>query len=128
MRPVLRHLQQGGALLTAVDGTGSGDEIGRREVRSVLGQRFLIPVGPVYLAARSRSALLPLLVIRRTDGPGFEGFIEPEIPIPAGKLRDQLEWGADLMALMLDSWLKQHPGEWDFWDEFHDRPGGLLAP
>ncbi len=128
MRPVLRHLQGGGVLLTAVDGTGSGDEIGRREVRSVLGQRFLIPVGPVYLAARSKAALLPLLVIRRPDGPGFDGFIEPEIPVPNIKLRDQLEWGADLMALMLDDWLRQHPGEWDFWDEFHDRPGGLLAP
>ena len=126
IRPVLRHLLGGGVLLTAVDGTGSGDEIGRRVERSVLGQRFRTPVGPVYLARRSRAALLPLLVVRRSDGPGFDGFIEPEIPIPDMPMKPLLDWGADLMALLLDEWLRQHPGEWDFWDEFHDREGGLL--
>jgi len=127
IRPVLRHLKQGGVLLTAVDGTGSGQEIGRRVVRTVLGQPFRTPVGPVYLAQRSGSALLPLLVVRRSDGPGFDGFIEPEIPIPDRPVKENLDWGADLMALLLDGWLRRHPGEWDFWDEFHPGPGGLLA-
>ena len=127
MRPVLRHLQGGGVLLTAVDGTGSGVEIGRREVRTVLGVPFLVPVGPVYMAHRARAALLPLLVVSRPDAPGFDGFIQPEIPLPDLPLRPALEWGADLMALLLDGWLQEHPGEWDFWDEFHDGPGGLLA-
>jgi len=126
IRPVLRHLSEGGVLLTAVDGTGSGDEIGRRVERSVLGQRFRTPVGPVYLAKRSGAALLPLLVVRREDGPGFDGFIEPAIPIPDRPVKKVLDWGADLMALMLDDWLRRYPGEWDFWDEFHPGPGGLL--
>jgi phosphatidylinositol dimannoside acyltransferase len=126
IRPVLRHLQGGGVLLTAVDGTGSGDEIGRRVERTVLGQRFRTPVGPVYLARRSGAALLPLWVVRREDGPGFDGFIEPEIPLPDLPMRPLLDWGADLMALLLDEWLGQYPGEWDFWDEFHPRDGGLL--
>jgi phosphatidylinositol dimannoside acyltransferase len=127
LRPALRHLRGGGVLLTAVDGTGSGEEIGRREVHTVFGHRFRVPVGPVYLAYRADAALLPLLVVRREDGPGFDGFIEPEIPIPDIPLDGVLAWGAELMALMLDRWLRRHPGEWDFWDEFHPGPGGLLV-
>ena len=127
IRPVLRHLKGGGVLLTAVDGTGSGDEIGRRVIRTVLGHPFRTPVGPVYLAARTGAALLPLLVVRRGDGPGFDCFIEPPIPIPDRPVKQVLDWGADLMAMLLDDWLRRYPGEWDFWDEFHDRPGGLLA-
>ncbi len=128
LRPVLRHVRDGGVLLTAVDGTGSGVEIGRRVERTVLGQRFKLPVGPVYVARRAGAALLPLLVVRRDDGPGFDGFIEPEIPVPDRPMDQVLDWGADLLALLLDGWLRRHPGEWDFWDEFHDGPGGLLVP
>ncbi len=127
VRPVLRHLEEGGLVLTAIDGTGSGEEIGRREERTVLGQRFRIPVGPVYLARRSGAALLPLVVVRRTDGPGYDGIISPEIPVPRTPMRKTLAWGADLMAMLLDEWLSALPGEWDFWDEFHDGPGGLLV-
>ncbi len=127
LRPALRHLRGGGVLLTAVDGTGSGEEIGRRLVRTVLGHPFRVPVGPVYLAHRAGAALLPMRVVRRPDGPGFDGLVEPEVPVPDGPLDTVLHWGADLMALMLDRWLRRDPGEWDFWDEFHPGPGGLLA-
>ena len=43
IRPVLHHPQGGGVLLTDAGSTGSGDEIGQREVRSVLGQRCRSP-------------------------------------------------------------------------------------
>jgi lauroyl/myristoyl acyltransferase len=118
IRPVLRALKDNEVVLSAVDGTGGGRELGRRFERRVLGQVMRVPVGAVFLAMKTGAALLPLHTFL---GPrGYRSVIGPELKAPA-----DLEEAADLVALQLDRWLRCHPGEWHFWDEFE--PGRFLV-
>ena len=126
LRPVLRALGEGAVVMTACDGTGGGDELGRRLTRVVLGQRMPLPIGPIWLAYTSGAPLLSVACHRaRGAGPPWVAEVGPEIVLP----RDQgkaaaLEAGADAIAALLDGTLRAWPGDWLFWDGF--QPGGLL--
>ncbi len=124
LRPVLRHLKEGGVLLTAIDGTGGGEEMGRRVERAVAGLKMRVPVGAAFLASRSGAALLPLVTVRNGKEPGFRSFIGPPIDLPKDKDR-AVEVGTDALAAFLGECLQKYPGEWHFWD--HLVPGELLA-
>ncbi len=127
LRPVLRALQEGEVVMTAMDGTGGGRELGRRLEREVLGQRMRLPVGPVYLALKSGAPLLTLHTFRdRGGGAPYRTVIGPEIELPReARLKAALEVGADQIAEHLGRFLAEHPGDWHFWDEF--RPGRFLV-
>lgn len=116
LRPLLRVLQRGGVVLAACDGTGGGEELGRRVERRVLGQRMLLPVGPVWLALRSGATLMGLCTFHER---GRERSVLEELEQPT-----DLEEGADLVASCMERWLRAHPGDWHLWDEFE--PGRLL--
>ncbi len=127
LRPVLRALGDNEVVLTAMDGTGGGREMGRRLTRTVLGQPMNLPVGGLYLALRSGAPLLPLVTYAAHDGGSL--FVS-EIGAPVvldreARVRDALETGADQVALLLDRQLRAHPGDWHFWDEF--QPGRFLV-
>jgi len=127
LRPLLRALADNEVVLTAMDGTGGGREMGRRLTREVLGQPMNLPVGGVYLALRSGAPLLPLVTYRDPTGTAlFVSEIGPPVDLPRdAPLRQGLEAGADEMAALLDAHLRSHPGDWHFWDEF--QPGRFLA-
>ncbi len=127
LRPVLRALGGNEVVLTAMDGTGGGREMGRRLTRTVLGQPMNLPVGGLYLALRSGAALLPLVTYSSRAG---DGLFVSEIGAPLSldrhaRLRDALETGVDQVAALLDGHLRTHPGDWHFWDEF--QPGRFLV-
>lgn len=126
LRPVLRALEQGEVVLSAADATGGGEELGRRYLRPVLGVPMPVPVGPVWLAARSGAALLTLVCHRNPErGPPYVAEIGPEVAIPRGARKAELlEAGADAVAAFVDRALRRWPGDWLFWDGFE--PGGLL--
>ena len=126
LRPLVRFLEDGGIVLSAADGTGGGEEIGRRLPRAVLGRSMGIPAGPIWLAIRGQARLHPLHCYRSTSpGPLYIAEIGPEISLSRElPLQDTLEQGADLLAQWLDSVLRAHPGDWLFWDGF--APGALL--
>ncbi len=129
LRPLLRVLADGGVVMTAGDATGGGEELGRRAVRTVLGQPMPIPVGAAWMALRGRAPLLTLVCHRNPAGlrPPFVAEIGPEIPLLRDRpLRAALDDAADRLAAWLDGALRAWPGDWHFWDGF--RPGGLLAP
>lgn len=126
LRPILRALKKGAVVMSACDATGGGTELGRRLLRPVLGQPFPLPVGPIWLAYMSGAPLLTVHCIRNR-GPGgmFTAEIGPPLPLLRDAGRDAaLENGADLIAGYLDRVLREHPGDWLFWDGFE--PGGLL--
>lgn len=129
LRALLRALANGEIVLTAVDGTGGGKEIGRRYPRQVLGQTMGVPVGGFYLAARSGAALHSLHTVRDPEKRGrWLSVIGPEIQLPTVSARDLdpvLELGADWTAAYLTRVLRAHPGEWHFWDAF--QPGGVIT-
>jgi KDO2-lipid IV(A) lauroyltransferase len=124
LRPVLRHLGKAGVVMTALDGTGGGEEIGPRQICQILGQPMPLPIGPAWIAAHSGAALVPMCCIRNPgDGALYLAEVGDEIPI-ASTDREAIE----AATLQLGEWLAQvlsaHPGDWLFWDGF--RPGGLL--
>lgn len=127
LRPLIRRLGQGEVVFSAVDGTGGGEELGRRYVRDVLGQPMLVPVGAVFLALKSGAPLLPLVTFRN-PGPGPDYLTEIREPLELPReapTRAALEEGATIVASWLHRWLTDHPGDWHFWDEFE--PGKLLV-
>jgi len=126
LRPLLRFLETGGIVLSAADGTGGGDEIGRRLYRSVLGHQMGIPAGPAWLALRGNARLHTLHCYRnRGSGPLYIAEIGPELVLDRnGSLERGLETGVDQLAHWLDAVLREHPGDWLFWDGF--APGALL--
>lgn len=126
LRPILRRLEAGEVVLSAVDGTGGGKELGRRYEREVLGQRMRVPVGAVYMALRSGAALLPLHTWYEARNGDHSSVIAEAIELDRDlPLKAALEQGADIVAEHLSRWLSAHPGDWHFWDEFE--PGGLLC-
>ena len=127
LRPVLRALKEGGVVMTACDATGGGSELGRRHVGTVLGQPMPVPVGPAWLAYTGAAPLLTIHCYRERQRPGppFTAVIGPTLPLRRDAGRDAaLADGAAHAARFLDRILRDHPGDWLFWDGF--APGGLL--
>ena len=126
LRGVLRALQAGEVVLTACDGTGGGQELGRRYERSVLGRRMRLPVGGFYLAKRAGARLHALVtVLDPQDSRRHLSIIGPQILLGNGDLKQVLEDGADCTVRLMEDLLRRHPGQWLFWDAF--RPGELLC-
>lgn len=124
LRPVLRHLQAGGVVMTAADGTGGGEEIGPRVDCEVLGKTMPLPLGPAWLAAQSNAVLVPMSCTRNPgDGSLYLATVGEPIDC-SGTDRAALEATTHRLAEWLDQVLRDHPGDWLFWDGF--RPGGLL--
>ncbi len=117
LRAPVRALRGGAVVLTACDGTGGGKELGRRCVRTVLGQRMGVPVTPVWLARHGKARLHGLTCVR--DGARHRAVIGPRLLVP-----DSDDAAADVVADWLDGALRAHPAEWLFWDQFE--PGALL--
>jgi len=126
LRPVLRALDAGAAVMTACDATGGGEELGRRGVRTVLGQQFPVPVGPARLAHLAGAPLLGISCWPNPDpgGPRYRAQIEGPFALPAARPA-AIEAGLDVTAAFLERCLRRSPGQWLFWDGF--APGGLLS-
>jgi len=126
LRPVLRALQQGGVVMATCDGTGGGQELGRRVVGAVCGQPMKLPVSALWLALKSGAPLLPLCTHRSSHGrPRHLTEIGPPLDLRRDlPLRAGIEQGAALVAGFLDRALTEHPGDWHFWDHFE--PGRFL--
>lgn len=139
LRPVLRALEAGEVVMSACDGTGGGEEMGRRQVRPVLGQPMGVPIGPIWMAWKSGAPLLTVRTVRnrdrdaapRTDGGAGRAWFVAEIGPPLrferqGRKDQVFASGADALARYLDESLRAWPGDWHFWDAFED--GMLLHP
>ena len=128
VRPILRALGRNEVVLSACDGTGGGEEIGRRVPATVLGRTVRLPSFPVWLSLQAGAPVLPL-VTWRTQGPGPLCRVALGEPLPtAGARGDRAAEAAGVahVAAFLERCLQDHPGDWHFWDAWHDGPGGLL--
>ncbi len=128
LRPILRAISEGGVIMATCDGTGGGQELGRRLVRPVCGQPMKVPVSPVWLAIQAEA---PLLTLRTHRGSGrrhrWVTDISAPLELPRGlPKRQALEQGADLVASFLTDSLTRYPEDWHFWDHFE--PGRFLEP
>lgn len=127
LRPLLRELRKGAVVMSAMDGTGGGRELGRRSVQQVCGQQMYIPVGAAWLALKSGAALVPLHThFIGGAGAPYRTVIHPEISLERDwETHEALEDAAQKTALILERLLLCHPGDWHFWDEF--QPGRFLV-
>ncbi len=139
LRPILRALKDNDVVMTACDGTGGGEEMGRRVVQPVLGQPMGIPVGPVWMAWKSGAPLMTVRTFRnrgpdgipRTDGGSGRAWFVSQLGPPldfdrTGTKAQVFDSGTRAIADYLSDSLSAHPGDWHFWDAF--QPGGLLSP
>ena len=126
LRPLIRALDRGAFVLTALDGTGGGQELGRRITQKVCGQPMRLPVGSAWLALASGAALLPLHTYYIGGrGAPFRSVVGSEIPLDReAPRREALSSAAEALSLFMERVLTQHPGDWHFWDEFE--PGRFL--
>jgi lauroyl/myristoyl acyltransferase len=126
LRPVIRALQSGAFVMTTCDGTGGGEELGRRVVRDVLGHPMHIPISPVFLALSAEVPLLTLSTHRNPEtGPAFRTQIGPPIELNRDQPRKKaLAEGSDAIASFLTDVLSSYPADWHFWDHFE--PGRFL--
>jgi lauroyl/myristoyl acyltransferase len=115
LRPLLRVLEANGVVLTACDATGGGREIGRREMHQVLGQTIGLPLFPAWLAEKTGAVILSMAT---WHDEGCQSITRLDPPID-GKPMEEL-------ARRLERWLREHPGQWHFWDQWHGGEGGLL--
>ena len=127
LRPVLRALSSNSVVMATCDGTGGGAELGRRVVRTVLGQPMKLPVSPLWLALRAGAPLLPLTTFASGGRhPRHVTEIGAPFDLPRGMPFDEgLARGADLLAAFLSEVLALHPADWHFWDHFE--PGRFLG-
>ena len=122
VRPLLRALQANGVVFTACDGTGGGEEIGRRSTQRVLGQAYALPVFPVWLCQKTGASLLPMSCTSEPHRPWRQRVCFEEM-IPTEDEGEAL----GMMADRLSTWLRQSPGDWHFWDQWRRGEGGLLV-
>jgi phosphatidylinositol dimannoside acyltransferase len=117
LRDVFRWLEGGRILMTAGDGTGGGEKIGRFHKGELLGRPIEMPLGPYRLASACGSPVLPIIALRQKRG---RYRIQVYPPLEPAK--------PELMLAQFASWFGEHlagaPGQWHFWDEWEPRPKG----
>ena len=95
-------------------------------MRELLGQRVLLPVGPVWLALRTGAALHTLATVSPAPGETVHrALIGPAVPLDrTAPFPQGLDHGVDRMVKELETLLRAHPGDWHFWDSFE--PGRMI--
>lgn len=122
VRPLLRALEDNGVVFTACDGTGGGEELGRRSVQTVLGLPYSLPVFPLWLCRKSGAVMVPTVCSSDPARP-WRQRVRFEEPIAV----DDEEAALGALADRLSAWLREAPGDWHFWDQWRLGAGGLLA-
>jgi KDO2-lipid IV(A) lauroyltransferase len=126
LRPTLRRLKQGETVMIAYDGSGGGEEVGRRVPVTLLGQRVLLPVGALYLALRSGAPLMPMILTPGRGGAAYRAVIGPALELEHhGDVRETLRHNAQRIAMILEGHLLRYPGCWHLWPEFE--PGRMIV-
>ena len=80
---------------------------------------------PIWLAQKTGALVCPMATWRnRERGALFVAEFGPCLDLADEK--EPHEVGMHAMSQWLDGWLRAHPGDWHFWDQWHDGPGGLI--
>jgi lauroyl/myristoyl acyltransferase len=76
-------------------------------------ERTELPAGPVTLALRTGAALLPCAVYFDMGPTSHLGLIQPPLRLErAGRLRDDVQRGTQLLALQLEALIRRAPTQW----------------
>lgn len=126
LRHTLRRLHQNQVVVLPCDGSGLGQEVGRRLSVRLLGHSVQMPVGAVYLALKAQAPLLPMVTLPGHNGLAYRTVLEPALEIQArGSLPHTLRYHLQALAERLEPHLREHPSCWHLWPEFE--PGKMLT-
>ena len=117
LRPVFEHLHNNGVLFTIGDGADRGKLIGKYSGHAFLGKRLLFPQGPVLMAKKTGSVILPIFTVLEQDG-SYKTVIHKPINITHDASDDEI---IDRFVELMQLYVKRYPYLWHFWDEFDER-------
>lgn len=81
-------------------------------VSPFLGVPASTPVGPLKMAHKLGSPIVPVRVIRQADGVRFKMIIEPPLAGSGKPFGEDLQEAADACNERISSWIREYPGQW----------------
>ncbi len=109
LKSAVRCLKKGEILGVLLDQDFGDDGI----VVPFMGVPASTPFGPVKMADRIGSAVVPLFIVRRPDGVRHDLYIEPALGEAGGApFGEKVEASLELCNDTLGKWIARHPGQW----------------
>ncbi len=82
-------------------------------VAPFLGIDASTPYGPLKMADKLKSRIVPLFIIRRPDGINHDLYLLPPLKPPSGEsFGDDLEGSVRLCNDIISEWISRYPGQW----------------
>ncbi|HVK71437.1 MAG TPA: lysophospholipid acyltransferase family protein [Polyangium sp.] len=106
--PLLAHLRRGGVVAVQIDRLPKG--MRGREV-TLFDEPFVVPEGPLSLAALSGAPIVPVFT-RRLGYMRYEVRSCPPISLPRRPSEDELSLAARRIASAMESFLRENPTQW----------------
>lgn len=109
LRGAIRCLQEGNILGVLLDQDAKDKGI----IAPFLGQPASTPYGPVKLAMKMRSPIVPLFIVRRKDNIHHDLYFLPSLEESVKDFYDRpLEENVRLCNDILSDWISRHPEQW----------------
>jgi KDO2-lipid IV(A) lauroyltransferase len=105
---LLEHLRRGGVVAVQADRAPSG--MRAREVE-LFGRPFLVPEGPLRLAAASGAPIVPAFS-RRVGHRRYDILVEPALVVPGRPTAAELDSAARDVARAMERFLRENPTQW----------------
>jgi phosphatidylinositol dimannoside acyltransferase len=106
--PLLGHLRKKGVVAVQIDRLPSGM---RSRAVKMFGQRWLVPEGPLQLAAVSGAPIIPTFT-RRLRYMEYEVIAGPAIRLPRRPSADELDAAAQTTISQVESFIRANPTQW----------------
>ena len=119
LRPILSALRNNEVVMTAGDGTGGGRFIGKYIPLSFLGTTMLFPTGPMALAHKTGTPILPVFTVNKGDKKYTTIIEDPLLLQWSGDREQDLISNTQLFVNRLESYVMRYPNSWHFWEEFN---------
>jgi len=109
LRSAIRCLQEGNILGVLLDQDAKDKGI----ITPFLGQPASTPYGPVKLAMKMRSPIVPLFIVRRKDNIHHDLYFLPSLEERVKDFYDRpIEENVRLCNDILSDWISRHPEQW----------------
>lgn len=109
LRGAIRCLQEGNILGVLLDQDAKDKGI----IAPFLGQPASTPYGPVKLAMKMRSPIVPLFIVRRKDNTHHDLYFLPSLEERVKDFYDRpIEENVRLCNDILSEWISRHPEQW----------------
>lgn len=109
LRGAIRCLQEGNILGVLLDQDAKDKGI----ITPFLGQPASTPYGPVKLAMKMRSPIVPLFIVRRKDNTHHDLYFLPSLEERVKDFYDRpIEENVRLCNDILSDWISRHPEQW----------------